>query len=49
MSVHEQLRRSVVVFCFLQESLPVVYHRFSDGVDVLKCVSGFIKVSWRAS
>ena len=30
----------------LQESLQVVYHRFSDGVDVLKCVSGFIKVCW---
>ena len=28
----------------LQESLPVVFHRFSDGVDVLKCVAGFIKV-----
>lgn len=28
-----------------QDSLHVVYRRFSQGVDVVKCVLGFIKVA----
>lgn len=29
---------------FFQDSLQVVFHRFSDGVEVVKCVLEFCKV-----
>ena len=35
---------SVFYFFTLQDSLPVVYHRFSDGVEVARCVLEFCKV-----
>ena len=36
----------LVFLCiFPQDSLQVVFHRFSDGVEVVKCVLEFCKVS----
>ena len=40
---------SGIAACFLslQDSLPVVLHRFSNGVEVVKCVVDFCNVSCR--
>ena len=48
------IQSEFILFVFLvyfpppQDSLQVVFHRFSDGVEVVKCVLEFCKVGSRA-